>query len=277
MPIHGTYKCAFNYNNKIETHFLMSNSSSDTLFEVEEILFLINSSIPIPFCFLAFIALVYYVKRRLKLHKFLNRVSIQLAREPTYQSHVKNLQIKSMIYNFFIIILIIEILNNSCYTICLLPIWFEYFGVENFEYLITITQLPFYLEEITGLILVPILCLVLKVLWLAYHNCPYKYTIMRWTWYCTIKMLIWLGLLSVEYIRPDYVPVKNIIDYIFFAILFTSDFVIYLAYSRRFYLHLKSRQREAFYFCDGEKYREERNICLHFKYTTIIVAIGLFF
>ena len=260
----------------------MSNSSSDNLVEVQEILVLINSLIPIPFCFLAFIALVYYVKRRLKLHRILNRLSIQQVREPTYQSDVKNLQIKSMIYNFVIIILIIEILNNSCYTTYLLPIWFGFLGVEqsnyieNFDYLITITQPAWYLEQITGIILVPMLCLVLKVLWLAYHNFPYQYAIMRWAWYCIIRILIWLSSFCVQYIRPDYVPVKNIIGYIFFAILFVSDYVIYLAYSHRFYLHLKSRQKEAFYFYDQEKYREERNICLHFKYTTIIVAIGLF-
>ena len=54
------------------------------------------------------------------------------------------------------------------------------------------------------------------------------------------------------------------------------DFFIYLLYSRRFYQHLKSREVEAKFFMDRDKYLENKYLCIHFKTATILVATALF-
>ena len=237
----------------------MSNSSSNHLSDVEDILSIVLSVIPIPFCFFALTALIYYVKRRIKLYNMLRHITSEQMRETRYQMHIKNLKIKSMISNFVIIILVVEIVNNICFTLYFTPVWVEYFAeerdnfVEIYLFVDKFVTPASYLEQITGMLLVPILCLLLKVLWLTYLHCGYKYTVMRWTWYSTVRVLFWLSLFEFERINPNYLPQVKVIGSIFFAILFTTDFIIYLSYSRRFYLHLKSREKEAFYFLRQRK------------------------
>ena len=56
------------------------------------------------------------------------------------------------------------------------------------------------------------------------------------------------------------------------------DFIQYMYYARKFYLHLKSREKEIrlFYF-DKKAYLDSKYLRIHFKIATILVVNALFF
>ena len=61
----------------------------------------------------------------------------------------------------------------------------------------------------------------------------------------------------------------------FFLII---DFIQFVYYSRKFYLQLKSREREfRFSYFDEKAYLESKFLRIHFKIATILVGIALFF
>ena len=56
------------------------------------------------------------------------------------------------------------------------------------------------------------------------------------------------------------------------------DYLQYLYYSRKFYLHLKSREKEIrLFYSDNKTYLDIKFIRFHFKIATILVATALFF
>ena len=61
---------------------------------------------------------MYYLSRRFKLYKEIREITVEQLWQPSYKNHLKNLEIKSMIANFIIIILLIEIPNNSAISFC---------------------------------------------------------------------------------------------------------------------------------------------------------------
>ena len=58
---------------------------------------LIYSLFSIIFCVLALFVLVYYIRRRYKLYKEINRIPQELLIMESYRNHVKNLKIKCII------------------------------------------------------------------------------------------------------------------------------------------------------------------------------------
>ena len=129
--------------------------------------------------------------------------------------------------------------------------------------------------------LVPVLTMLMDFLWLAYRKYEYKYTIIRWTWYIVIRILIDFLLeyslvfisISADY-QEIYCNFVNIISSIFPII----DFIQFMYYAQKFYLHLKSREKEIrlFYF-DKKAYLDSKYLQIHFKIATILVANALFF
>ena len=63
-----------------------------------------------------------------------------------------------------------------------------------------------------------------------------------------------------------------------FGLFYTFDFIQFVYYSRKFYLHLKSRETEIQYFYfDKKAFLESRHLRLHFKVAVILVVLALFF
>ena len=88
--------------------------------------------------------------------------------------------------------------------------------------------------------------------------------------------------ISQEYV-PRYLSYEYDHTFLFFAksifgFIFIFDFMQYVYYSRIFYLHLKSREKEIrlFYF-DKKAYLDIRNTRIHFMVATILVGFALFF
>ena len=234
------------------------------------------------FCALALFALVHYIRRRYKLYKEINRIPQELLIKESYRNHLKNLKIKCFINNFIIVILIIEIIQNWGQ----LSIYLSYLIItlikdQNFRSLV---EIQVYLSLFTISIyysLVPVLSMLMDFLWLVYRKYEYKYSMIRWTWYIVIRALVlFLILFSINFISipVGYEDILYDLVNTFLGIFSIFDFIQFVYYARKFYLHLKSREKEIqlFYF-DKKAYLDSKYLRIHFKIATILVGIALFF
>ena len=94
---------------------------SQILHSVNTVEQLISSVLSILFCVLALFVLVYYIRRRYKLYKEINRIPQELLIKESYRNHLKNLKITCIINNFIIVIVIMEFLQyfGKTFTIIL--------------------------------------------------------------------------------------------------------------------------------------------------------------
>ena len=95
--------------------------------------------------------------------------------------------------------------------------------------------------------------MMMDFLWLAYRKYEYKYTMNRWTWYIVIRALV---VFLLEYavvfvsISADYQTIYRNFVIVIFSIFSIIDYIQFVHYARKFYFHLKSREKEIrlFYF-----------------------------
>ena len=129
--------------------------------------------------------------------------------------------------------------------------------------------------------LVPVLSTLMDFLWLVYRKYEYKYSMIRWTWHIVIRALVlFLILFSINFISipVGYEDILYDLVNTFLGIFSIFDFIQFVYYARKFYLHLKSREKEIqlFYF-DKKAYLDSKYLRIHFKIATILVGIALFF
>ena len=174
----------------------------------------------------------------------------------------------------------IEIAQNVCQFIFYFPNSIIDFLYESPLYLKLLNY--FYLLDLTiRYLLIPILSMMMDFLWLAYRKYEYKYTIIKWTWYIVVRALV---LFLIQYssfanlIPLDYQTLYEWFTDILLIIFPIIDFIQFVYYARRFYLHLKSREKEIrlFYF-DKKAYLDSKFLRIHFKIATILVGTALFF
>ena len=214
-----------------------------TALTVEE---LITSILCIIFCVLALFVLVYNVRRRYKLYKEINRIPQELLIMESYRNHLKNLKLKCIINNFIIVVLVMEFILHLgqifIYSSCVIIFFikdhnFRFFlEIQNYYFLFT---MPIYYS------LVPVLSMLMDFLWLAYRKYEYKYTIIRWRWYIVIRALVNFLLqysTNVIFILVDQIIYCDLVN-ILYDILPIIDFIQFVYYARKFYLHLKSREK----------------------------------
>ena len=126
-----------------------------------------------------------------------------------------------------------------------------------------------YASKLLGVIrlmYVPLLSLVMNFLWLVYRNYEYKYTMIRWTVYIVVRGLVaGISIQSIIYMSNEYRLLAYMMLSVILISFFAFDFIQYVYYSKRFYSHLKSREKEIrlFYF-DREAYIQSKNIRMHF-------------
>ena len=126
---------------------------------------------------------------------------------------------------------------------------------------------------------VPLLSMLMDFLWLAYRKYEHKYTMIRWTWYIVIRILVnVLSEFSLDFPIPVDYQIYNDFINVFYGIFPIIDFIQYVYYARKFYLHLKSREKEIrlFYF-DKKAYLDSKYLRIHFKIATILVVNAIFF
>ena len=128
---------------------------------------------------------------------------------------------------------------------------------------------------------VPVLTMMMDFLWLAYRKYEYKYTMIKWTWYIMIRIVI---LFLVQYsihsipFSLDYQIINKFLICAIYGIFPINDSIQFVYYARKFYLHLKSREKEIrlFYF-NKKAYLDSKYLRIHFKIATILVVNALFF
>ena len=252
---------------------------SQTTKTVNAVIFLIASIISTIFCVLALFVLVYYIRRRYKLYKEIKRIPQVMLIMESYRNHLNNLKIKCFINNFVIFILGMEIILNSCLSMDYFPIVIDYF-VKDFKFS-PFVEIGKYTDKVYIPIyysLVPVLTMMMDYLWLAYRKYEYKYTMIRWAWYIVIRIpFLFLFQYSIP-LSLDYQNIYNSLASVTYGVLPIIDFIQYMYYARKFYLHLKSREKEIrlFYF-DKKAYLDSKFLRFHFKIATILVVNALFF
>ena len=233
------------------------------------------------FCILTLVVLCYYVRRRYLLARDIKNISKSDFINPCYQNYLKNLRIKSMISTFIIIILSCEFLYNFSSLFEYIYIYvsdFLSFDPMSTHLLSLASEIFNWLGLIAFNCIIAIPCLLMKVLWLAYLHWPYSNTVKRWSVYIAVRCVGTAAFLlfetnKISYHRFELVFLFKVITELFL----TLDFVLYLFYARRFYMHLKSRETEARLFKDRASYRSERGIRLHFKVASILTTTAISF
>ena len=254
----------------------MASQTNNTVNAANLLILLILSTI---FCALILFVLVYYIRRRYKQYKEINRIPQELLIKESNRNHLKNLKIQCFITNFIIVILIIEFIQNLCQIIYYFSFFINYFVKDfNFNSFMEAEKYSQLVYMSTYYLLIPILSMLMDFLWLAYRKYEYKYTMIRWTWYIVIRTLV---AFLFQYPIPfplDYEIIYSFLSNAIYAILPIIDFIQFVYYARKFYLHLKSREKEIrlFYF-DKKAYLDSKYPRIHFKIATILVGIALFF
>ena len=246
---------------------------------VEIVILTILSTI---FCILALFVLVYHIRRRYKLYKEINRIPQELLIMESYRNHLKNLKIKWIINNFIIVILVMEFLQYFGQILLYYPFIIVFFVKEfNIHFLTELENSSSLFTIPIDYTLVPVLSMMMEFLWLAYRKYEYKYTMIRWTWYIVIRISVAFLLeciLDFVSISADYQTIYIQFALVLFCIVPIIDLIQFVYYARKFYFHLKSREKEIqlFYF-DKNAYLDSKYLRIHFKVATILVVNALFF
>ena len=222
------------------------------------------------FCLLALAVFHHYVRWRYRLYLEKKGITREQLWYPCYQNHLKNLKIKAMIANFVIVIILVEIANNS-------SIFLERILILSKENRVTWDILN-HIRFVTKYSFIPIICMFLDVLWLAYLHSQYRFTIKRWIAYIVLRLIA----MNITYQLARNYP-RTVLEHKFNLTMVriqlmtveTIDFFTYIWYARRFYKLLKGRELEARLFMSRRKYLENRFICRHFKIATTLVSISL--
>ena len=223
------------------------------------------------FCVLALPILFCYIRRRYHLQLEIKAVHCEQLWLVNYGNHLKNLKIKAMIANFVILILLIEITNNGSILIDRILHQLNDGKQQLWPILNDVRFISKYC-------FIPMLCMFLNVLWLAYLHCQYKYTIMRWTAYIILRIIAMIILNQLISHFPTSAVGDQIDSSLYRTLLMIFDLVdllTYIWYSRRFYQHLKGRVIEAKFFKSRREFIENSYVCRHFRIATILVAVPL--
>ena len=123
----------------------------------------------------------------------------------------------------------------------------------------------------------------MDILWRIYRKYGYKYTIARRIVYIVLRALF-MFVCQFLYVHCDgsgpidYRMSLGLVYSTSAGCFYIFDFIQFVHCSRKFHLHLKSREKEIrlFYF-DKKAYLDSKYIRIHFQVATTIVAISLFF
>ena len=283
---------------KVNRTLLLQNASSNGLDtntiagitdQIDVYLTFIISILCVVFSVIAIFVLGYFIHKRYFLYKKMKRTvnrELPIAHDVTQK--LKNMKIEAFVHNFIILILIIEIFENFGMCVYTMDGWVYYFFTFQNGIINRLGEMGSVLGTISqclNMILVPILCIFLRVLWLLYNHYPYKDAFMKWWAYIIIKLSIYLtNFIIGNYLIGTIIPINtasNILCLCFqVAIIsfYVFEYVMYLKYARQFYLHLKSIEEETrLHHYDNQAYIHTKFVRKYFGYSTTFVAISLFF
>ena len=278
---------------KVNRTLLLQNASSSGLdtntiasitYLIGVYLSLIISILCVAFSILAICVLGYFIHKRYFLYKKMKRtVNRELPIAHDVIKKLKNMKIEAFVHNFIFFILIIEIFENFDLCVFIMNSWLNYFfripnGIMN-----KLNRLSFMaaaVAEFLGIILVPSLCVFLRMLWFIYNHHPYKDALMKWLAYIIIRF----STMFVNVAIGSTIPINTASNILCLCLqvamlsFYVIDYVMFLKYSRQFYLHLKSREEEIrLHYYDKQAYLHSKFVRKYFGHSTTFVAISLFF
>ena len=185
----------------------------------------------------------------------------------------KNLKIESMVYNFIIGLIILEILSEFFYSVNLflmidlhVPLW-HLVPVLDIQNKITsysskkdsIMMILNFSSEIPLSVIPSVICLFLIVLRRAFINLPYGNYVKGYGVYILVRVIVMLAL-------SNYLETRNILNMLLLP-FFLFDIRVYISSSRAFYVLLKGRRDEAFYHSTRKDYLEKKVVVNQFYHT----------
>ena len=210
--------------------------------------------------------LTYFVYQKYQVRVRIKNVPYSTIFHTELDKVKKNLEIESMVYNFILVLLMIEMLANI------------FWGIDQFltskissskqnmlenRFLLLLKFLPL----LTLSLIIPITCLFLIVLRRAFINLPYKEWVRRYSVYILARVTIML-------VMSSFVETFAISELLLLP-LTLFDICVYIPSSRAFYVLLKGRRDEALYHSSRSDYLEKRRIVNGFLYSQIFFYFGL--
>ena len=246
----------------------------------------------IPFLAVSLSVLTYFLYQKYQDRNVIRNVAQYTIFNTDLDKVKKNLKIKSMVHNFIMAIILIEIATNVSWSISMLIIadpnasltyfLFRISSVRNQTMNTTTKNNAFIrlLNNMSGIILslvLPVLCLFLIVLRRAFINLSYN----LWVGQYSVNILVRAVAMSVMSLFPktDYIVT------LMYSPLALFDICVYISSSRAFYVLLKGRRDEALHHSSPSDYLEKKKIAkffffLHTNYyffVFIVSVIGLHF
>ena len=193
-----------------------------------------------------------------------------------------NMKIEAFVHNLIIFTLIIEIFENFDMCVYIMKSWLNYFFRIPNGMMDKLDQLSFMtgiVSQFLSIILVPSLCVFLRMLWFIYNHHPYKDALMKWLAYIIIRF----STMFVNVAIGSTIPINTATNILCLCLqvamlsFYVIDYVMFLKYSRQFYLHLKSREEEIrLHYYDKQAYLHSKFVRKYFGYSTTFGAISFF-
>ena len=237
-----------------------------------------------PYLFLLALVFVYFAYQKYQIKLQIKHLPFSTIFNIDLDKVKKNLQIRSMIHSFLLVLITLEILTNISFGIkqfeqcdihskesitvsCISNVdnntfYLQLAGFNRFNLLMS------NLDEIFISLISPVICLLLIVLRRAFFKVEYKNWVKGFSIYILVK-LFGMSFLSIFRRTAFILP----LFYLPFAIF---DFYTYISSARAFYVLLKGRRVEALYHSSRRDYLEKRKIVKQFYYTQLITTVGLF-
>ena len=242
---------------KIDTAFTIMFELEASIMAVHKIGFFILTIALIPSCFFTLFLIAYYLRGRYKM----------------YQSRIKNVNIKCIINNFILVLLLLQLMRDISVPIELAPKWLLFKEKRrNFPILYQVNAFVARYIVALNLSIVPVLCSLTNFLCLIHRKNKYKYTILIWVVYIFVRIIVILLLTQLKPIYDLYV------NHLVFGLFYIFDLIQFVYYSRQFYLHLKRTKADiGLFYSDKKAYLGSRFLRIHFKTAVILLVLSLFF
>ena len=238
----------------------------------------------IPYLVIMVAVFVYFVYQKYQVRTRIENVPYSTIFNIDLDKVKKNLEIQSMVYDFMLLLMMIEVLANVFWGIR----QFIYTDLNKSKFHIVNTStsvrnqtifkvtievnhflmLLFELDTITLSLILPVLCLFLIVLRRAFINLPYKLWVRKYSVYILVRVVL-MSIMSL------FIETHFIVG-VMYLLFFLFDICVYISSSHAFYVLLKGRRDEALYHSSRKDYLEKKSIAKQYFYTQIFSLFGLF-
>ena len=229
-----------------------------------------------PYAGIGLFVISYFVYQKYQIIVEIRNVPFSTILPINLKNMRKNLQIKSMIYNFILALSLLDFSSYLFWSVCK----FFYYDVDDPKFgkihtnntCKSINAL-YALENVDEILisLIPtILCLFFIVLRRAFLNLPYTHWVKGYTVYILAKSVF-------LFLSTSFSITYDLFKILIFPFVLI-DMCVYISSSRSFYLLLKGRRDEARWHSTLESYKEKRGIVRSFFLTTtytVIILAGL--